>query len=170
MTLEELEKTVIRYMDSFTTMSLACSYGDEPWAAAVYYARQGLDLFFFSSPKSRHSEVFSRNSRASATIHGDYTGWKEIKGLQMEGRVEPIKGAIALTRATAAYLRRYPFVKEFFSSPESISTEIAAKVARVALYVFKPDYILYINNEEGFGKRWKLSIKEGQAFGEPVLV
>src|SRR5512139_3948850 len=107
MTRQDLEQTVIQYMDAFTTMTLACCIQQRPWAADVFYVRQGFDLIFFSSPSSRHATAFSANPIVAATIHGDYRGWKEIKGLQMEGQVERMTGAKARTRALAAYLRRY---------------------------------------------------------------
>ncbi|MGB6067582.1 MAG: hypothetical protein WBG50_22480 [Desulfomonilaceae bacterium] len=172
MTKEELEGAVIAYMDSFTTMTLACSTEDKPWTAAVYYARQGLDLIFFSSPTSRHSEIFSRNPLAAAAIHGDYRGWKEIKGLQMEGRIHSVTGPKAKARAISTYVKRHPFVREFLSDPLSISSKIASKMTKVKLYFFRPDAILYLNNEAGFGTRWKLEVEGGRASGlagEPLL-
>ncbi|MBM3302676.1 MAG: hypothetical protein FJY85_22335 [Deltaproteobacteria bacterium] len=86
----------------------------------------------------------------------------------MEGRVESIDSSWALAKAIATYLRRYPFVRQFFSDPGSISAELATKMAKVALYVFRPESIRYVNNEAGFGNRWKLEIKDGRAVGEPV--
>jgi uncharacterized protein len=151
-------------------MTIACSGEDRPWAADVFYARQGLDLIFFSSPTSRHCTAFSGNPAAAATIHGDYRGWKEIKGLQMEGQVERIAGAAAKARGLAIYLKRYPFVKEFFSEHGAIYSQVAKKVAGVSLYSFRPFYILYTNNETGFGTRWKLQVHKGRAVGEPILV
>ena len=170
MTQDELERIVIRYMDSFTTMTVACCAEERPWAADVFYARQGLDLIFFSSPTSRHCTAFSGNPAAAATIHGDYRGWKEIKGLQMEGRVERIAGATARARGLAIYLNRYPFVKDFFSEHGAISSQIVKKLAGVDLYSFRPIYILYTDNETGFGTRWKLHVQGGRAVGEPILV
>ncbi len=167
MTGDELEKIVTEYMDSFTTMNLASSHEDRPWSAAVYYARQRLDLIFFSSPRSRHSSDFEANPRAAASIHGDYRNWKEIKGLQMSGEARRIEGAGALARAVALYLKRYPFVKEFLSDPVSISSQVASKMSRVALYIFRPESILYLDNSEGFGNRWKLTVREGRAIGDP---
>ena len=55
-----LERIVIRYMDSFTTMTLACCAEERPWAADVFYARQRLDLIFFSSPTSHIALLFRR--------------------------------------------------------------------------------------------------------------
>lgn len=168
MTRHELEAIVTQYMDSFTTVTLACSVRDKPWAAAVYYARQGLDLVFFSSASSRHSAMLSENPRAAATIHGDYRGWKEIKGLQMEGTVEPLSSAAQRAGALASYLKRYPFVSEFFSEPLSIGAGVATKILKVQLYVFRPEVILYLNNEEGFGTRWTLNVEGGRAVGTPT--
>ena len=169
MTREELERTVILFMDSFTTMTLACCSNDEPWVAAVYYARQGFDLIFFSSSKSRHSMFFSQNPRAAASIHGDYKGWKEIKGLQMEGKVEALTTVMAQAKATAIYVKRYPFVRDFIGNSVVFSRKIAEKMTRVALYVFRPTIIQYLDNSAGFGIRWKLEIQDGRAIGAPVL-
>ncbi len=136
MTRDELERIVIGYMDSFTTMTVSCCAEGRPWAADVFYARHGLDLIFFSSPTSRHCTAFSGNPAAAATIHGDYRGWKEIKGLQMEGQVERIAGATAKARGLAIYLKRYPFVKEFFSEGGALSSQVAKKVAGVRSVLF----------------------------------
>ncbi|MDQ7783744.1 MAG: pyridoxamine 5'-phosphate oxidase family protein [Desulfomonilaceae bacterium] len=167
MTKTRFEQTAMSFMDGLTTMTLAtCSQGI-PWAAAVYYARQGLDLIFFSSPASRHSEILSTNPRAAATIHGEYDRWQDIKGLQMEGTVEQIRSTWALARATAAYLKRYPFVRQFLADPGSVSTLAAAKMTKAALYIFRPERIFYLSNEEGFGNRWKLEIRDGKSVGDP---
>ena len=163
MTREELEGVVTRYMDSCTAMTLACSVDDKPWAATVSYARQGLDLIFFSSPASRHSVIFSQNTRAAAAIHGDYRSWKEIKGLQMEGHIHAVTTAKGKARAISTYLNRHPFVSEFLSDPLSISAQVAKKMSKVELYFFRPDTILYLDNEAGFGTRWKLEVEEGRA-------
>ncbi len=167
MTRAEFEQTVISLMDDLTTMSLATCRQDMPWAAAVYYARLGFDLIFFSSPGSRHSEILASNPRAAATIHGEFSRWQDIKGLQLEGIVEPITSAWALARATATYLKKYPFVREFLSDPGSVSTQVAAKMTKVALYIFRPERIFYLNNEEGFGNRWTLEIRDGKSVGDP---
>lgn len=170
MTREEFEGIVIRYMDSFTTMTVACCAQERPWAADVFYARQGLDLIFFSSPTSRHCTVFSGNSAAAVTIHGYYRGWKEIKGLQMEGQVECVAGATVRARALTTYLKRYPFVREFFSGHRAMSSQVEKKVAGVDLYAFRPFHIFYTDNEVRFGTRWKLKVHEGRGIGDPILV
>lgn len=166
---EELERLVEEFLDANTTVTLAGSLADTPWAAAVYYARQGFDLIFFSSTRSRHATIFEQNPRAAGAVHGCYTSWREIKGLQMEGIVERITGVRARAQALATYLRRYPFAAEFLIDPKVLSPRIAEKMARVTLYVFRPEAILHMDNSTGFGTRWKLAIEGGKAVGDVIL-
>lgn len=167
MTREEFERIVKAFMDAHTTVNLACSDDEGPWAAAVYYARRELDLVFFSSPGSRHSRAFSADPRAAGTIHGHYERWQDIKGLQLSGRVRPITSPAVLARRLALYIRRHPFVKQFFSDPSAISKEVAAGMTKIAMYEFQSERILYVNNEVGFGTRWTADVKEGKIVGEP---
>lgn len=168
MTLEELAQTIMHFMDHHTTMTLACCDSDGPWAAPVYYARQGFDLIFFSSPTSRHCSTFARNPKAAAAIYGEYERWQDIKGLQMEGFVEPLTSAVDKARATTTYLLRFPFAREFLISPKIISAHVATKMSQVTLHQFRPRIIRYLNNEDGFGNRWKLNIFDGEPVGAPI--
>lgn len=168
MTREELETIVTRFMDSFSTMTLACCTDQKPWVAAVYYARHGFDLVFFSSPRSMHASMLAKNPLAAAEIHGEYERWQEIKGLQMQGRVERIVSPVALASYTATYLRRYPFVRELFSSNATEVSDIASQMSRVGMYLFRPENIRYLDNKGGFGNRWRLDIVDGHGVGMPV--
>jgi uncharacterized protein YhbP (UPF0306 family) len=170
MTRDELELIITTYMDSLTTMTLACCADGKPWAAAVYYARSGLDLVFFSSPASRHSEWFAANAAAAATIQGCYEGWREIRGLQLQGTVRPIEGARDRVRALGTYLHRFPFAAELLKVPESISLDFVRKMAKVKLYVFATETVLYLDNSIGFGTKWKLTVDKGRAVGESAQV
>ncbi|MFH0823523.1 MAG: pyridoxamine 5'-phosphate oxidase family protein [Pseudomonadota bacterium] len=158
---------MIDHLDALTTVTLACAADNAPWAAAVYYARDEFDLVFFSSPTSRHSTVFAQNPRASAAVHGNYKDWTEIKGLQMEGRIEQIGSVMDKAKALAVFLKKYPFVKRFLSDPAGFSADVAKKTAGVALYFFRPSSIYFVNNEFGFGSRWKMEFREGKPVGVP---
>jgi uncharacterized protein len=167
---EQLEEIVAEYMDSLTTMTLACCEKARPWVAPVYYARMSLDLVFFSSSNSRHSRAFTENSAASASICGSYETWRDIKGLQMEGCVRPISGLSHKSLAIAAYLKKYPFAKEFISEPLSMSKVVFDKISKVQLYLFAPDTILFLENSEQFGTRWRLDVRHGRSVGNPARV
>jgi uncharacterized protein YhbP (UPF0306 family) len=53
-------------------------------------------------------------------------------------------------------------VKDFISRPGLIADGLAGKMAKIALYVFRPDYVFFVDNEIGFGKRQKLEIRNGK--------
>jgi uncharacterized protein YhbP (UPF0306 family) len=165
---DDLEKIVISFMDSSTTMTLACSLDDEPWSVPVYYARRAFDLIFFSSKESLHSQIFSKNARAAASIPGDCKRWQDIKGLQMNGTVRLLTKLSDITRAASAYFKRHPFARDFFSNSKLISTELSKKT-KVALYVFGIKSIHYLDNSYGFGTRWKIDIQDGRVIGLPIF-
>lgn len=167
MTSEELEKIVVEYMDSFNTMTLSCIHSYEPWSAPVYYARQGFDLIFFSSPRSLHSEALELNPRAAVSIYGQYEKWQDIKGLQISGRVDTLKNLASLGSATRTYFKRYPFAVDFFSDKGFI-LDVLARRTRMMLYVFKSQTIHYLDNSKEFGLRWKIKVQDGRLTGIPT--
>ncbi len=162
MTSQNLQRVITEFLDGYTTMTLACCRSGVPWAAAVYYARRGFDLVFFSSRSSRHSTAFAENEAAAAEVHGIYDNWKDIRGLQMEGVVLAMTSPFAAAMALATYLNRYPFVREFLESPRLISKAVANKTASITLYVFRPSLIKYVDNQEGFGSKWTLKLEAGR--------
>ena len=165
---DELEKIVISFMDSSTTMTLACSLDDEPWSVPVYYARRAFDLIFFSSRESLHSQIFSQSTRAAASIFGDCNKWQDIKGLQMNGTVRLLTKLSDITRAASAYFKRHPFARDFFFEFNVDLTELSKKT-KVALYVFGIKSIHYLDNSYGFGTRWKIAIQDGRVIGLPIF-
>ncbi len=150
---KDLNELIKNFLAEHSTVVLASASNDVPWAAAVFYAEDGFDLYFFSSPDSRHSQDFAENSHAAATVNGHYWQWREIKGLQMEGVVTKVTSKIAKANAMALYLKKFPFVKEFFDNPLDVSRAVADKVGGVEFYCFSPSEIHFINNESGFGNR-----------------
>jgi uncharacterized protein YhbP (UPF0306 family) len=144
----ELEQAAERLAEGRRTMVLATS-GEGPWAAPVYYLFREGSFYFFSSPKSRHVTEALAGGRCAAAIFREGDDWREIEGLQMEGRVEEAGPDAAVF---AAYLRRFPEAavlggKELGGFLEKLRTR---------LYRFVPERRLYLNNRLGFGKRVEL--------------
>ena len=133
-------------------MTLATYDGGRPWAAAVFYASQGLDLFFLSKPSTRHARDLARNPRCAVTIQRDYSDWPQIKGLQAEGRCSELQGE-ERTRAIACYGERFPLVARAGGAPLAI----ARALSLVAWYRFRPERLYLIDNTLGFGHRDELS-------------
>lgn len=151
---ESLKQRILDYLQSHNTMTLATSTGDVPWAATVFYASDDTRLYFFSAPDSRHCENLAANPRVAVTIQEDYKDWRQIKGIQLEGKVAPVEGVIEKAKAMAIYARKYPDVIKLFTDPAS---GIFYKAfLKVKFYCVVPERILFIDNARGFGQRQEL--------------
>ncbi|HEY1374664.1 MAG TPA: pyridoxamine 5'-phosphate oxidase family protein [Candidatus Binatia bacterium] len=156
----ELKRQVLDYMESHNTMTLATSQNESPWAATVFYASDGLKLYFFSAPDSRHCQNLAANPRVAVTIQEDYHDWRKIKGIQLEGHVAAVDSLIEKGKAMTVYARKYPDVMKIFTDPGSGSLYKA--FLKVKFYRVAPEKLFYIDNEQGFGKRQELAAEELQ--------
>lgn len=155
---EELKRQILNYMEGHNTMTLGTSHGDIPWAATVFYASDGLRLYFFSVPDSRHCQNLAANPRVAVTIQEDYRDWREIKGIQLEGKVMAVDSLIEKGKAMTAYARKYPEVMKVFTNPASGAFYKA--FLKVKFYCVIPERVFYIDNEQGFGKRQELIVTD----------
>jgi len=136
------------YLAGHGVMTLA-TYGPEgPWAAAVFYANDGFNLHFISSPASRHARNLEMHAAVAATVHEDYHDWREIKGIQLEGTVEQLAGAEEAS-ARRLYGEKFPFVADTGSAPAAI----AAAFAKVRWYRLAAVRAYFVDNSAGFGHR-----------------
>jgi len=157
---EALQKAVLEYLGEHHTVSLATESGGVPHAATVFYVSIGFDLYFLSSPSSRHGENLERNPRVSGTINEDYGKWQLIKGIQLEGHVENVGGILENGRIARAFIKKYPDVADFLVSPRKLGQAIARKVGGVKFYRIRPSRISFINNAIDFGRREELVFPE----------
>ena len=54
---ERLRKTILDYLAAHNAMTIASCDKNVPWAAAVFYASEELDLYFISNPRSDRKSV-----------------------------------------------------------------------------------------------------------------
>jgi uncharacterized protein YhbP (UPF0306 family) len=148
---DALLRRVQDYLDRHNVMTLATHGPGGPWAAAVFYARDGLRLYFVSSPGSRHAQDLAASPRAGAAIHEDYRGWTEIQGVQLEGRVAPVADP-ELSRVRAIYAAKFPFAGKAGEVPAAL----LAALARVRWYVLEPEALHFLDNSRGFSHRERL--------------
>lgn len=153
---EELKQQILNYMESHNTMTLASCRENVPWAATVFYASDGTNLYFFSEPKTRHCQNLMANPKVAVTIQEDYADWSKIKGIQLEGEVVEVDSTIEKAKAMAAYTRKYPSIIKIFTNPASGALYKA--FLKVKFYRVCPQRVYYIDNEQGFGKRQELVI------------
>ena len=78
-----LRERVLEQLAEHHVLTLATAGPEGPWAAAVFYAHDGLTLYFLSSPNSRHSLNIADGAEVAATIQRDYDDWPGIHGLQL---------------------------------------------------------------------------------------
>ncbi|HEY2986607.1 MAG TPA: pyridoxamine 5'-phosphate oxidase family protein [Candidatus Binatia bacterium] len=154
----ELKQQILAYMESHNTMTLATCQGDAPWAATVFYASDGLRLYFFSVPDSRHCQNLAVNPKVAVTVQEDYRDWQKIKGIQLEGRVAQVDSLIEKGKAMAVYARKYPEVMKIFT--HAGSGALYQAFLKVRFYCVAPERVFYIDNEQGFGKRQELILRD----------
>jgi uncharacterized protein YhbP (UPF0306 family) len=148
---DNLKQQILGYLDSHNTMTLATSAGNSPWAATVFYASQDFHLYFFSAPESRHCQNLAANPRVAVTVQEDYKDWREIKGIQLEGKVVAVDSVLEKAKVMTIYARKYPAVIKLFTNPAS--GVFYKAFLKVKFYCVVPERVFYIDNEQGFGKR-----------------
>jgi hypothetical protein len=76
----------------------------------------------------------------------------------MSGVVNTVSAGLEALRALRAYLKKYPFTKEFFDTGEKLNFDAMLKKFRVKLYRFQPRLIYYLDNKIRFGFRESLTL------------
>ena len=148
-----LSERVQQYLRQHHVMTLA-SHGDEGvWAAAVFYANDGFAFYFLSSPSSRHCRNLTRDSRVSAAVHEDYSDWRKIKGVQLEGIASVLAGEGEI-HARRVYGEKFPVVGMLEQAPAAI----VKALAKVRWYKLIPQRLYFIDNAEGFGHRDEIDL------------
>ncbi|MBI4772675.1 MAG: pyridoxamine 5'-phosphate oxidase family protein [Deltaproteobacteria bacterium] len=139
-------------------MTVATAEENTPWAAPVYYVYQEGGFYFFSDPRSRHIVESQASGRSAASVHVAANTWKDIRGLQMSGHIRRVSIGPESARALAAYLKKFPFTSEFFSSGAPLKVEDFKQRFNVRLYAFIPERVYYLDNRVRFGFREKVDL------------
>lgn len=123
------------------------------WAAAVFYANEGFNLYFLSAGHTRHAQNIAASPRVAATIQADYTDWTEIKGIQLEGTVRLLAGQERVD-GFSLYAKRFGFLNQPVSAVE-------AALSRVNWYRLTPSRLYFVDNSRGFGHRDEIDLPDG---------
>ena len=154
-----LKEILLACLAECSHLTLATQTRGLPHAASVFYVNIGFDLYFLSSPRSLHGQHIAENPLAAATINNDFDSWQDIKGLQLSGRADDIGGILQNMKIARAYVQKFPDVKDFLLSPQSLGDIMAQKLARVRFYRFRPSRITFVNNALGFGHKEELVLE-----------
>src|SRR3989344_64968 len=125
------------YLTANRLMTLGTSYEDRPWSATVFFAyAKNLNLYFYSSEKTKHCINIKKNPNVSVVINND---WRDkngkIKGLQAIGKASRV--------SDKDYDKHYPIYHSRFKWSDEFQSDHR-------LYKIKLAEIWYIN-ENLFG-------------------
>jgi uncharacterized protein YhbP (UPF0306 family) len=140
-------------IDSQSTMALATARKGEAWTAPVYYVFYQGGFYFFSAPDSRHILESGESGQAAAAIYPFVSSWRDIRGVQMAGRIKKAGPGLKALRAVRAYIGKYPFTREFFDPGQELDLESFGERFRVRFYRFQPELVYYMDNKIRFGFR-----------------
>ena len=150
---QELKKLAADLIEEQSTMTLATAKGDVAWSAPVYYVFFKSCFYFFSDPTSRHVQESLASGQASSSIYANASTWQEIRGIQMSGQMESVSARLGNIEVIRAYLKKFPFTKDFFKPGQALDLEAFSKRFKVKLYRFRPTLAYYLDNSIRFGFR-----------------
>jgi uncharacterized protein len=141
------EKQIPELITQAQVMTLATSGNNGPWAAPVYYLFRDKKFYFFSSPLSQHIQN-SLDQRCAAAVFSTHASMEKLEGLQMSGTVQQQKPGVRTAAVAGAYARRFGIT---VSGSDPLG--FFQNVFHARLYVFLPDLIYHMDNQQGFGCR-----------------
>ena len=145
---DSLREKTLAYLENHNVMTLATNGPEGLWAAAVFYVNKDFKLYFLSAPATRHSQNIAAQPGVAVTIQEDYQDWREIKGIQLEGKAYQIDGA-ERTKAIARYGRKFPIIGNLSHAP----AEIVQAMSKIGWYKVIPERLYLIDNSLGLGHR-----------------
>ncbi len=150
---QALKRLAVDLIEEQSTMTMATAKGEVAWSAPVYYVFFKSCFYFFSDPTSRHIQESLAGGQASCSIYANASTWQEIRGIQMSGHVETVAPRLGAIEVIRAYLKKFPFTKDFFKPDQAMDLEAFVKRFKVKLYRFKPTLVYYLDNSIRFGFR-----------------
>lgn len=154
----KLKKLAESFIAGWNIMTLATTSERGVWAAPVYYVYLDSCFYFFSDPESRHVRDALMSGQAACAISAFSASWRDIRGIQMKGRIKPVSGGWQAVNVFRAYIQKYSFVSEFFDSGQDMDPEMFLDRFRVKLYQFTPDETYYLDNSIRFGFREAITL------------
>ncbi|NMG28319.1 pyridoxamine 5'-phosphate oxidase family protein [Aromatoleum evansii] len=138
---------LLNYLRCHHVMTLATQGPEGPWAAAVFYVNDGPDVYSLSAPSTRHARNLAADPRVAATVQDDYSDWRQVRGIQLEGDVTRLD-VPASAQAATRFARKFPF-----TDARLADQVIAMALNKIAWYRLRASVLYFIDNSRGFGSR-----------------
>ncbi len=140
----DLRPLLRAFLAGQSTLALATAGESDgrPQVAPLFFASdEEFNLYWVSSPDSRHSANIADWGDASVTIFAPTWEWTHIKGVQIEGAAMPVTEDDERARALQVYKAKFPFVTDKF----------ADLIEQSVIYVLRPRWMRWLDNERHFG-------------------
>jgi uncharacterized protein YhbP (UPF0306 family) len=145
---DDLRRTVLAFLQRHHTMSLATDGPLGLWASTVFYVHIGFDLYFRSNTATRHVQNLIVNARAAATINSDPEDWRAIKGIQLEGSVNPVVDRAENLQVMKSFLMRYPFIDSLWGGEEDRVAPETTETLRRTTFRVTPERLVFYDHED----------------------
>jgi uncharacterized protein YhbP (UPF0306 family) len=145
----DTSQLVRAFLDTQSTLALATvSLEGEPQVAPLFYVSDDqLNLYWLSSPKSRHSANLIVHPKVSAAVYPAVWQSRDIVGLQIEGQAHPIGDERIREQILNLYLRKFQIPPEFDSLINSST-----------LYILAPTWIRWMDNSVEFNYQSEINL------------
>ncbi|HML24162.1 MAG TPA: pyridoxamine 5'-phosphate oxidase family protein [Aggregatilinea sp.] len=149
---DDLRAALAEFMAAQSTLVLATT-GDQdgrPQAAPLFFAAdESFNLYWVSSPDSRHSANIADWDVAEAAIYVQTWDWTGIKGIQIAGSAEAVSDDDERAHALTVYKAKFPFVNDRFET----------LIEDSVFYVLRPTWIRWLDNQRHFGYKQEFRIE-----------
>jgi len=137
-----LTEEIISVLEDANDMTIATVREDGyPQATTVSYANDGLKIYFGCAAGSQKAKNIARNSKVSLTVNLPYTSWKEIRGLSIGGRAEPVTASREVEQVGQLMFQKFP----------QIAGYAPAELEEIVLFRVTPEIISVLDYRKGFG-------------------
>ena len=140
---EALEKKIFEFMDEQQMCVIATCSGGLPRASAVEFFHDGYIIYVLTEGGVKITNLLE-NPAVSVAIHGQFTGWDSVRGIQISGMgMLGQEGSDVFEEAREAYLRR--------KGLESV--DLPAGMYAIKVYPTQMEYVDTSLRAEGYASR-----------------
>ncbi|MCB9453500.1 MAG: pyridoxamine 5'-phosphate oxidase family protein [Anaerolineaceae bacterium] len=145
----ESKEAIRAFLETQSTLTLATVDDDgTPRAAPLFYVSDDdLNLYWLSSPTSRHSLNLGAHPQVAATIYPAVWAWTAIRGLQIEGIAGIVTGSEHRESILACYQQKF-----------NLPPDLNAIIEQSTLYTLRPTWIRWLDNSVSFGFKAEITL------------
>ncbi|MFQ5860135.1 MAG: pyridoxamine 5'-phosphate oxidase family protein [Dehalococcoidia bacterium] len=157
---ESDRQEIVAFLQAHHAMTLATEAQGVPWVSIVFYACDGLTLYFITAPGKRLVQNLEANPRVAVSVVEDGDGLLASRGLQLDGVAELVTSRLEGLKARAMYLRRLGGRSGTLWSLKDPAIEGIKRLASGQVYRVRPLHIWLTDNSKSLGHRLELPLEE----------